>query len=59
VQQGYAARLLSITLPDKGVWHRVRIGTFAERAEADQMAQRLRRQENMAALVTSELNAGP
>jgi cell division septation protein DedD len=59
VQQGYAARLLSITLPDKGVWHRVRIGTFAERAEADQMAQRLRRQENMAALVTSELNAEP
>lgn len=53
-QKGYAARLLSITLPGKGLWHRVRIGTFAERAEANEMAQRLRRQENLTVLVTSE-----
>jgi cell division septation protein DedD len=54
VQKGYAARLLSITLPGKGLWHRVRIGTFAERVEANEMAQRLRRQENLTVLVTSE-----
>jgi len=53
-QKGYAARLLSISLPGKGLWHRVRIGTFAERAEANEMAQRLRRQENLTVLVTSE-----
>lgn len=53
-QKGYAARLLSITLPGKGLWHRVRIGRFAERAEANAMAQRLRRQENLTVLVTSE-----
>jgi cell division protein FtsN len=53
-QKGYAARLLSITLPGKGLWHRVRIGTFAERAEANEMAQRLRRQENLTVLVTNE-----
>jgi len=53
-QKGYAARLLSITLPGKGLWHRVRIGTFAERAEANEMAQRLRRQENLTGLVTRE-----
>lgn len=58
-QKGYTARLLSITLPDKGLWHRVRIGTFAERAAADEMAQRLRREENLTVLVTSELNAVP
>lgn len=53
-RKGYEARLLSITLPGKGLWHRVRIGTFAERAEANEMAQRLRRQENLTVLVTSE-----
>jgi cell division protein FtsN len=53
-QKGYTARLLSITLPGKGLWHRVRIGTFAERAEAHEMAQRLRRQENLTVLVISE-----
>ncbi|MDH3602810.1 MAG: SPOR domain-containing protein [Candidatus Tectomicrobia bacterium] len=53
-QKGYAARLLIISLPGKGLWHRVRVGTFSERAEADQMAQRLRSRENMTVLVTSE-----
>jgi len=53
-QKGYAARLLSISLPGKGLWHRVRIGTFGERAAANEMAQRLRRQENLTVLVTSE-----
>ena len=59
VQKGYTARLLSITLPGKGLWHRVRVGTFSERVEADQMAQRLRSQENMTVLVTSELDSVP
>jgi cell division protein FtsN len=53
-QKGYAARLLSITLPGQGLWHRVRIGTFAERVEANEMAQRLRRQENLTVLVIRE-----
>jgi cell division protein FtsN len=53
-QKGYAARLLSITLPGNGLWHRVRVGTFSDRVEADRMAQRLRSQENMTVLVTSE-----
>ena len=53
-QKGYAARMRNVSLPGKGIWHRVRVGRLPERAYANRLAQRLRSKEGMSVLVTRE-----
>ena len=41
-KQGYDARIMQIDLGRKGVFYRVLIGSYASRAEAQQMNEELR-----------------
>lgn len=40
--RGYAAEVVSVTLPGKGQWHRVYVGRFESRAEAEKAYKELR-----------------
>ena len=51
---GYAAFIVSTDLADKGVWYRVRLGSFTNKAPADRLAGQLRAKEGLQPLVTSE-----
>jgi cell division protein FtsN len=39
-------------MPGKGIWYRVRVGHFADRAAADRVAQRLVSQERLSVMIT-------
>ena len=41
-EQGYPAYILVSDLGDKGIWHRVRIGSFKNEDEAQQLLQKIR-----------------
>ncbi len=51
---GYAAFIVSTDLADKGVWYRVRLGSFTNKASADRLAGQLRAKEGLQPLVTTE-----
>ncbi len=53
-KRGYAAFIVSSELPDKGTWHRVRLGSFTNKASAEKLAKELRTKENLSPMVTAE-----
>ena len=55
MQKGYPARIEASQIIGKGVWYRVRVGHFAERAAADRTAQQLVSQEQLSVVVTDAL----
>ncbi|RMF88599.1 MAG: SPOR domain-containing protein [Nitrospinota bacterium] len=51
-RKGFDAYVSSVTLPNKGVWHRVQIGSYQQKAEAEQVLRRIQKEENLAGLIT-------
>lgn len=51
VGKGYAAFSEAVALPEKGTWHRVFAGTFADAAAAEGVVARLQAEEKLSALV--------
>jgi len=49
---GYAAFIETATVGEKGTWHRVRIGPFAEALEAQEVVSRIKEQEKLSAFMT-------
>jgi len=54
IQKGYQAYLNPQQVPGKGLWHRVRIGHYREREEAERMAERLLKNEQLTGFVAVE-----
>lgn len=54
VKKGYKAYLLPQRVPGKGLWHRVRIGQYRERKEAERMVERLLKNEQLTGFVAVE-----
>jgi len=50
-KKGYPAYRISSNIPEKGVWHRVRIGFFKDRAEAGSTLNKLKEEKFKAILV--------
>lgn len=53
-KRGYAAFVASSELPGKGMWHRVRLGSFSNKAAAERLQRELRTKENISAIVVLE-----
>jgi DedD protein len=53
-RRGYAAFIVSSELPGKGMWHRVRLGSFQNRAAAEKLQQDIRVKEGVSTLVVLE-----
>jgi len=53
-KRGYAAFIASSELPGKGMWHRVRLGSFLNRAAAERLQKDIRTKEGISALVVIE-----
>lgn len=51
---GYAAFVASSELPGKGMWHRVRLGSFANRAAAERLQQDLRAKKSIPSIIVIE-----
>ena len=54
VKKGYKAYLNPQQVPGKGLWHQVRIGHYSEREEAETMAKRLLKNEQLTGFVAVE-----
>ena len=52
--RGYAAFIVSSDVPDKGTWHRVRLGSFANRAAAEKLMKQLQTKEGISSFITIE-----
>jgi DedD protein len=44
-QMGYRAYVASVEIEGKGIWHRVRLGPFGSKADADRAVQRLKKKK--------------
>ena len=44
-KRGYPAYSISCNIPDKGIWHRVRIGYFKDKAEAGSTLRKLKKEK--------------
>ena len=53
-QKGYPARVQVSSVPGKGLRYRVRVGSYSERASADQTAHHLTAQEQVPAIVAGK-----
>jgi len=53
-KRGYAAFIASSELPGKGMWHRVRLGSFLNRTAAEKLQKDIRAKEGVSALVVIE-----
>lgn len=53
-QRGYAAFIASSELPGKGMWHRVRIGSFSNRAAAEKLQKEIRAKAGVSPIITIE-----
>lgn len=53
-KRGYAAFWVATQIPDKGMWYRVRVGSFTNKAQADKLAQELKNKEGLNPFVTAE-----
>jgi cell division protein FtsN len=51
-KRGYASYTMVKTVPDKGVWHRVRVGKYASRAEAEHISSLLEEREKVSTFIT-------
>jgi cell division protein FtsN len=56
-QKGYPVWIQPSVVSGQGLWYRVRVGQFADRAAADRAAQRLSNQERVSVMVTGEAGA--
>jgi cell division protein FtsN len=52
VQKGYPVSIQPSLVAGQGIWYRVRVGNFPDRATADRTAQRLATQERVSVMVT-------
>ncbi len=52
--KGYASHIVKITIPDKGVVYRVRIGKYRNLEDAQKMAAELEKKEGISAFITSK-----
>jgi cell division septation protein DedD len=52
--RGYAAFMISYTVPDKGTWYRVRLGSFPNRAAAEKLLKQLQAKEGISPFITIE-----
>ncbi len=50
-ERAYPAYRIAGIIPEKGIWHRVRVGRFKDRADAQAMVNRLRRDQHQAFVV--------
>jgi cell division septation protein DedD len=53
-RRGFAAFVVSSELPGKGVWHRVRLGSFSNKAAAEKLQKSVRDKEGLSTLVVME-----
>jgi cell division protein FtsN len=53
VQKGHAVWVQPSLVAGQGIWYRVRVGSFPDRAAADRAAQRLATQERLSVMVTA------
>ena len=53
-KRGFAAFIVSSELPGKGVWHRVRLGSFSNRAAAERLQKSVREKEGLSTIVVLE-----
>jgi cell division septation protein DedD len=53
-RRGYAAFVVASNLGDKGMWYRVRVGSFSNKQSADKLAGELKAKEGIATFVTAE-----
>jgi cell division septation protein DedD len=53
-KRGYAAFIASLHLPGKGMWHRVRLGSFSNKAAAEQLQKTLQAKEGISPIVVLE-----
>jgi cell division septation protein DedD len=51
-KKGYPSYTVIKTLPDKGVWHRVRVGKYKTRKEAERVAADLEQREHLSWFIT-------
>jgi len=51
-QKGYPAYTMVKKIPDKGVWHRVRVGRYSDRAEAESVIAQLEQREHLSGFIT-------
>jgi cell division septation protein DedD len=52
--RGYAAFIVSSDVPDKGTWHRVRLGSFSNKAAAEKLLKQLQTKEGISPFITIE-----
>jgi cell division protein FtsN len=53
-KRGFAAFIVSSEVAGKGVWHRVRLGSFANRATAEKLQKSVREKEGLSTIVVME-----
>jgi cell division septation protein DedD len=53
-KRGFAAFIVSSELPGKGVWHRVRLGSFSNKAAAEKLQRTIHEKERILTIVVSE-----
>ncbi len=51
-RKGYPSYVMVKTVPGKGVWHRVRVGLYSGRAEAEQVVKLLEEVEGLSTFIT-------
>ena len=50
---GQQAKIVTVTLPQKGTWHRVYVGRFATREAAARVGQQLQAQKSIIAFLVT------
>ena len=53
-KQGYAAFIVSSQLPDKGLWYRVRVGSFSNKASAEKLKKEIHAKAGVSTIVVME-----
>ena len=53
-KRGYAAFIASSELPGKGMWHRVRLGSFLNKAAAEKLQKTLHGKESISSIIVIE-----
>lgn len=51
---GYAAFVVSGEVPERGTWHRVRLGSFQNRSSAERLARELQSKAGVSPIITQE-----
>jgi len=53
-QQGFAAFVVSADVPGKGLWHRVRLGSFISKADAEKLQKELNSKTGLSPIIVME-----